>query len=61
MDGLGRIVGDGVGGLVANAFDTIGGTLRFMVASANAAVPFGLLPLIAFGGLVGLAWVLAKR
>ncbi len=61
MDGLGRTVGDGVGGLVANAFETIGGTLRFMVGSANAAVPGGLLPLIAFGGLVGLAWFLAKR
>jgi hypothetical protein len=61
MDGLGRTVGDGVGGLVANAFDTIGGTLRFMIASANAAVPGGLLPVIAFAGLLGLAWFLAKR
>jgi hypothetical protein len=32
-----------------------------MLASANAAVPFGLLPLLVFGGLLSLAWVLAKR
>ena len=61
MDGLGRTVGDGVASIVATAFDTIGGTLRFIVGSANAALPGGLLPLIVFGGLASLAWVLAKR
>jgi hypothetical protein len=61
MDGLSRSVGDGIGSVVANAFDAIGGTLRFIVASANAAAPGGLLPVLVFGGLLGAAWFLAKR
>jgi hypothetical protein len=61
MNGLSRTVGDGVASLVASAFDTIGGTIRFIVGSANAALPGGLFPLVAFFGLAGLAWVLAKR
>lgn len=61
MDGLSRTVGGGVGSVVETAFDTIGGTLRFIVASANAALPGGLLPLVVFGGLAGLAWFLARR
>jgi hypothetical protein len=61
MGGLSRSVGDGVASVVANAFDAIGGTIRFIVASANAAVPGGLFPLVVFGGLAGLAWFLAKR
>lgn len=54
-------MGNGIAGLVSTAFDTIGGTLRFIVASANDALPGGLLPLVVFGGLAGLAWLLAKR
>jgi hypothetical protein len=54
-------VGNGVGSVVSTAFDTIGGTLRFMVASANEALPGGLLPLVVFGGLASLAWFLARR
>jgi len=50
-----------VASLVATAFDTIGGTLRFIVGSANEALPGGLLPLVVFGGLAGLAWFLARR
>jgi hypothetical protein len=61
MDGFGRTVGDGVASVVATAFDTIGGTIRFIVGSANAALPGGLFPLVVFGGLAGLAWFLAKR
>lgn len=61
MDGLGRTVGDGVASVVATAFNVIGGTLRFIVASANEALPGGLLPVAVFAGLAGLAWVLAKR
>jgi hypothetical protein len=61
MDGLSRTVGDGVASVVATAFDTIGGTIRFLVGSANAAVPGGLFPLVAFFTLAGLAWFLAKR
>jgi hypothetical protein len=61
MDGLGRAVGDGVTGLVSGAFDTIGGTIRFIVSSASAAVPGGWLPVIVFVLLAGGAWALAKR
>jgi hypothetical protein len=61
MDGLSRSVGDGIGSLVSTAFDTIGGTLRFIVASANEALPGGLLPLVVFSGLASLAWFLARR
>jgi hypothetical protein len=61
MDGFSRTVGDGVAGMVATAFDAIGGTIRFLVGSANAAVPGGLFPLVVFGGLAALAWALAKR
>lgn len=61
MDGLSRTVGDGVASVVASAFNVIGGTIRFIVASANEALPGGLLPVVVFGGLAALAWVLAKR
>lgn len=61
MDGLGRAVGDGISSLVSTAFDTIGGVLRGIVEGANAAIPFGLLPVVVFIGLLGAAWVLAKR
>lgn len=61
MDGFGRTVGDGVASVVATAFNVIGGTLRFIVGSANEALPGGLLPVVVFAGLAGLAWALAKR
>ena len=61
MDGLSRSVGDGVASVVATAFNAIGGTIRFLVASASEALPGGLLPLVVFAGLAGAAWVLAKR
>lgn len=60
MDGLSQSVGRGIGGLVSTAFDTIGATLRFIVASANEAVPGGLLPLVVIGGLGGLVWFLRR-
>jgi hypothetical protein len=61
MDGLGRAVGNGVSSIVTTAFDTIGGTLRFIVDSFNAAVPAGWLPVIVFVVLAGSAWALARR
>jgi len=61
MDGIGRAVGNGITGLVAAAFDTIGGTLRYIVDSANRMMPGGWLPVILFVGLAGTAWYLAKR
>jgi hypothetical protein len=61
MDGLGRAVGDGVTSLVSTAFDTIGGTIRFLVHSAGSAIPAGWFPVIVFVLLAGAAWFLAKR
>jgi hypothetical protein len=61
MDGLLRAVGNGITGLVSNAFDVIGGTLRYMVDSANNVLPFPWLAIIVFVGLAGTAWALAKR
>lgn len=61
MDGLGRAVGEGITSLWTIAFDVIGGTLRGMVAAANSALPGGLLFVVGFVVLVGLAWNLAKR
>jgi hypothetical protein len=60
VDGLSRSVGNGIGSLVSTAFETIGGTIRFMVASANEALPGGLLPLVVIGSLAGLAWFLRR-
>lgn len=61
MDDLGRLVGNGITSLVSSAFDAIGAGLRGIVSSLNAAIPFGLLPVVVFVVLFGAAWVLAKR
>jgi hypothetical protein len=60
VDGLSRSVGNGVGSIVSTAFDAIGGTIRFMIASANEALPGGLLPLVVLGGLAALFWFLRR-
>lgn len=60
MDSLSQSVGNGIASLVATAFDTIGGTLRFIVGSANEAIPGGLLSLVVIGGLAGLVWLLRR-
>jgi hypothetical protein len=54
-------IGNGIAGLVGGAFEVIGGTLRGMMASADAALPGGMLALVVFAGLVVTAWTLAKR
>ena len=54
-------IGRGITGLVAGAFDVIGGTLRGMVDSADAALPGGLLFVVVFVALGITAWTLAKR
>lgn len=56
-----QAIGNGISGLVGGAFDVIGGTLRGMVESGNAALPGGLLALVVFVVLVVLAWNLARR
>ena len=54
-------IGGGIAGLVSGAFEAIGSTLRGMVASADAALPGGMLALVVFVALVVTAWTLAKR
>jgi hypothetical protein len=61
MDGLVQSVGDGVTGLIAGAFDTIGAALRGMVNAGNEALPGGLFFVALFVVALGGAWVLAKR
>lgn len=61
MEGLGRAVGDGITSLVATAFNVIGDTLRALVHVVERTLPGGWLFVVAFVGLAGAAWVLAKR
>jgi hypothetical protein len=61
MDDLARTVGNGITSLVSTAFDAMGAAVRGVVGSLNAAIPFGLLPVVVFVVLLGAAWVLAKR
>ena len=61
MDGLGRAVGDGITGLVAGAFDVIGGTLRGMVDAGNRALPGGFFIAVVFVIVLFVGWNLAKR
>ena len=61
MDGLGRAVGDGVTGLVAGAFDVIGGTLRGMFDAGDRALPGGLFLAVVFVIVAIIGWNLVKR
>ena len=61
MDGFVRTIGDGITGLVAGAFDVIGGTLRGMVDAGNRALPGGLFFAVVFVIVVIVGWNLAKR
>lgn len=61
MDGLGQSVGNGITGLVAGAFEAIGGALRGIVHAGTQALPGGLLWAVIFVVLVAGAWTLAKR
>ena len=61
MDGFVRSIGDGITGLVAGAFDVIGGTLRGMVDAGNRALPGGLFFAVIFVIVVIVGWNLAKR
>lgn len=61
MDGLAGAVGDGITGLVAGAFDAIGGALRGIVNAGNQALPGGLFWALLFVIVVAVGWTLAKR
>jgi hypothetical protein len=61
VDGLGRAVGDGVTGLVAGAFDVIGGTLRGMFDAGDRALSGGLFLAVVFVIVAIVGWNLVKR
>ena len=61
MGGFVNAVGDGITGLVAGAFDVIGGVLRGLVDAGNDALPGGLFFAVVFVVLLAGAWTLAKR
>jgi hypothetical protein len=61
MDGLLRSVGNGITGLVAGAFDAIGGALRGMVDAGNRALPAGVFFGLLFVIVLIVGWNLAKR
>ena len=56
-----QAIGQGIAGLVTGALETIGYVLRTFVDSLNAALPGGWFAVVVFFGLLGGAWVLARR
>jgi hypothetical protein len=54
-------IGAGIAGLVSGALQGIGSALRGIVASADAALPGGMLAVVVFVLLLIGAWTLAKR
>ena len=56
-----QAIGQGIAGLVTGALETSGYVLRTFVDSLNAALPGGWLAVVVFFGLLGGAWVLARR
>ena len=61
MDGFVRTIGDGITGLIAGAFDVIGGTLRGLVDAGNRALPGGVFFAVVFVILAIVGWNLVKR
>ena len=61
MGGLIDSIGNAITGLVAGAFDVIGGTLRGLVNAGNQALPGGLFYVVIFVLVVVVGWNLAKR
>jgi hypothetical protein len=61
MDGLGRAVGDGIGGFFGNALHAVGVALSGTVDALSTALPAGALPVIAIAGALLLLWLILKR
>jgi hypothetical protein len=61
VDGFFQSVGNGLSGMVAGSFSTIGQVLRGTVDAMNRALPGGMLAAVVFVVLVVAAWQLAKR
>ena len=61
MDGLGRAVGDGIGGLVGGALDAIGAAVSGTLDALSTALPAGALPVIGVAAVLLLLWLVLKR
>jgi len=61
VDGFFQSVGNGLTGMVAGSFGTIGQVLRGTVDAMNRALPGGMLAAVVFVVLLVAAWQLAKR
>ncbi len=61
MDGLGRAIGDGIGGLVGGAVDAVGSAISGAMGSLGAALPAGALPVIGIAAALFLLWLVFKR
>jgi hypothetical protein len=61
MDGLGRTVGDGIGGLFGGVLDAIGAAISGTVDALGTALPAGALPVIGVAVLLLLLWLVLRR
>ena len=61
MDGLGRAIGDGIGGLVGGAMDAVGSAIAGAIGALGAALPAGSLPVIGIAVALLLLWLIVKR
>ena len=61
MDGLGRAIGDGIGGLVGGAVDAVGSAISGAIGALGAALPAGALPVIGIAAALLLLWLVFKR
>ena len=61
MDGLGRAVGDGIGGFFGNALDAVGAAASGVMNALGTALPAGALPVIGIAGALLLLWLVLKR
>ena len=61
MDGFAQAIGNGITGLVAGSFSTIGQILRGIVDSLDRTLPGGMLAGVLFVVLAVTAWQLINR
>ena len=61
MDGFAQAIGQGISGLVAGSFATIGQVLRGTVDVLSRSLPGGMLAVVVFVVLALAAWQLARR
>ena len=59
-DFVGRL-GNSISHLLSNTVGAIGNGVRYLVGSLDAAIPFGLLPVVVVLVLLAVGWVLARR